>query len=175
MAIWGEEGIQEQLQGSKRNKHVYEKLSSELAKHGIVKNGEQCRGKIKKLRQEYKKLKDNHNLTGRGRKKWKFFESLNDILGNRPAMRPPVVLETFPLLDTQSRGGSRGGSLGSDEPPFSALLITTIKKNTTFRCPRPPRSPSCAFCTPRCPIEVDLCVTRHRYYRSLRLLCRIAR
>ena len=38
--VWGEEGKQEQLEGSKRNKHVYE-LSSELAKHGIVKNGEQ--------------------------------------------------------------------------------------------------------------------------------------
>ena len=24
--LWGEEGIQEQLEGAKRNKHVYEKL-----------------------------------------------------------------------------------------------------------------------------------------------------
>ena len=53
------------------------------------------KGKIKKLRHEYMKLKDNHNLTGRGRKKWSFFESLNDILGNRPATCPPVVLDTL--------------------------------------------------------------------------------
>ena len=74
---WGEEGIQEQLEGSKRNKHVYEKLSGALAKEGIMKSGVQCRTKVKKLRQDYKKIKDKHNLTGRGRRSWKFFEALN--------------------------------------------------------------------------------------------------
>ena len=29
--------------------------------------GEQCRGKVKKLRQEYLKIKDKHNETGKGR------------------------------------------------------------------------------------------------------------
>ena len=32
--LWEEEGIQEQLEGSKRNKHVYERLAVELAKTG---------------------------------------------------------------------------------------------------------------------------------------------
>ena len=32
--LWGEEGIQEQLEGAKRNKHVYEKLGRELQKTG---------------------------------------------------------------------------------------------------------------------------------------------
>ena len=53
--LWGEEGIQEQLEGSKRNKHVYARFSSELAKRRITKSGEQC--KVKKLHQEYKKIK----------------------------------------------------------------------------------------------------------------------
>ena len=64
---WGKQGIQEQLEGSKRNKHVYEKLSSALTKEGVIKSGEQCRTKVKKLRQDYKKIKDNHNQTGRGK------------------------------------------------------------------------------------------------------------
>ena len=59
--LWREQEIQEQLEGSKRNKHVYAKLSSELAKHGIEKSGERCRCKVKKLRQEYKKIKDSKN------------------------------------------------------------------------------------------------------------------
>ena len=55
---WSEEGIQEQLEGSRRNKHVYEKLSRSLAEsYNIEKTGEQCRTKVKKLRQEYKKSK----------------------------------------------------------------------------------------------------------------------
>ena len=30
--LWGEEGIQQQLEGAKRNKHVYDKLAKELQK-----------------------------------------------------------------------------------------------------------------------------------------------
>ena len=38
--IWGKQGIQEQLEGSKRNKHVYTMIFSELVKYGIGKFGE---------------------------------------------------------------------------------------------------------------------------------------
>ena len=44
----GEEGIQEELEGSKRNKHVYERLAVELAKTGSNKTVDQCRAKMKK-------------------------------------------------------------------------------------------------------------------------------
>ena len=64
--FWGENGIQEQLEGCTRSKHVYGKLSYALAKEGVTKSGEQCRRKMKKLRQDYKKIKDKHKLTGRG-------------------------------------------------------------------------------------------------------------
>lgn len=113
--LWGEEGIQQQLEGSKRNKHVFAGLSSELAKQGIVKSGEQCRCKVKKLRQEYKKIKDNHNLTGRGRMKWKFYESLNELLGNRPATCPPVVVDTSKdVLSTVGEGNDEMSDEGKD-------------------------------------------------------------
>ena len=46
--LWGEEGIQEQLEGAKRNKHVYEKLGQGLQKTGSDKTAEQCRAKLKK-------------------------------------------------------------------------------------------------------------------------------
>ena len=92
--LWKEEGIQEQLEGSKRNKHVYEKLATQLTKAGFKKTGEQCRCKVKKLCQDYKKIKDNNGLTGRGRGKWRFYDAIDEVLGNRPATRPPVVIDT---------------------------------------------------------------------------------
>ena len=64
--LWGEEGIQEQLEGAKRNKHVYEKLGREPQKTGSDKTAEQCRAKIKKLKLDYRKVKDKHNKTGEG-------------------------------------------------------------------------------------------------------------
>ena len=32
--LWGEEGMQEQLEGAKRNKHIYERLAAQLGKIG---------------------------------------------------------------------------------------------------------------------------------------------
>ena len=92
---WGDEDIQEQLEGSKRNKHVYERMAESLLVYGIEKSGEQCRTKVKKLRQEYKKIRDDHKQTGNNRKKWKFYGKVNEILGNRPSITPPVVLDTL--------------------------------------------------------------------------------
>lgn len=94
ITLWGEEGVQEQLEGAKRNKHVYEKLAKEMQKRGSAKTAEQCRAKMKKLKLEYRKIKDKHNQTGQGRKSWKFLESMDAVLGNRPATRPSEILDT---------------------------------------------------------------------------------
>ena len=37
ISSWAGEGIQEQLEGFKRNKHIYERLSRSLTKHNIEK------------------------------------------------------------------------------------------------------------------------------------------
>ena len=66
---------------------MYVELSSELAKHGIEKSREQCKGEVTILCQEY------HNETGRGRINWKYNDMLNELLGRRPP-RPPSVLDT---------------------------------------------------------------------------------
>ena len=55
---------------------------------------------MKKLRQDYKKIKDKHKQTGMGRTSWKFYGPLNEMLGTQPATHPPFVLDTLdpPLL-----------------------------------------------------------------------------
>lgn len=142
--LWGEQGIQEQLEGSKRNKHVYARLSSELAKQGIEKSGEQCRCKVKKLRQEYKKIKDAHNETGTERKKWKLYDSLNEILGNPPATRPPVVLdttddqtlageETGEMSDLEEDGAENESRLGNVEDDNTSALVEATDIETGSR------------------------------------------
>ena len=92
--LWGEEGVQEQLEGGKRNKHVYEKISKALGKIGIYKSGDQCRAKMKKLKMDYRKVKDKNGKTGRRTAIWKYFEALDVILGHSPATVPPVLLDT---------------------------------------------------------------------------------
>ena len=92
--IWGDEAIQAMLEGSRRNKDVFVKISKEMKAAGYSKTAEQCQGKIKKLKHEYKKIKDKHGKTGEGRKNWKFLEPMDSVLGHKPATRPPIVVES---------------------------------------------------------------------------------
>ena len=92
--LWGEEGVQEQLEGAKRNKHVYEKIARQMKEKDIDKTADQCRTKMKKLKLDYRKIKDKHNKTGQGRKNWKHLDALDSILGHRPTTKPAVVLDT---------------------------------------------------------------------------------
>ena len=66
--LWSDETIQEQLEGCKKNKDIYDKLSREMEKCWYIKSGSQCRDKIKKLKGEYRKIRDHNNITGRNRK-----------------------------------------------------------------------------------------------------------
>ena len=100
--IWGEEEIQALLEGCTRNKAVYEKIARGMVEAGYQRTGVQCRDKMKKLKSEYKKVKDNNTETGRRRKAWKFYDCINDVLGNKPATRPAVVIDT--LNDAEQSG-----------------------------------------------------------------------
>ena len=93
--LWGDDRIQAQLEGCKRNKEVYERIAREMAEAGLEKTAEQCREKAKKLKAEYRKVKDNHSKTGQGRKKWKFLEAMDMVLADKPSTRPPVLIDTL--------------------------------------------------------------------------------
>ena len=82
--------MQAQLEGCKRNKLVYEKVSV-----GFERSAVQCREKAKKLKSEYRKIKDKHRVTGTGRKKWKHYEALDAVLGDRPTTVPPFIVDTL--------------------------------------------------------------------------------
>ena len=47
---------------------------------------------MKKLKLDYRKVKDKHNNTGENRSTWKFFDAMDAILG--PTTRPAVLVDT---------------------------------------------------------------------------------
>ena len=92
--LWGNDAIQDQLEGCTRNRVVYEKLARGMETAGYKRTAIQCREKIKKLKADYRKIKDHHDLTGRGRKTWVFLDKMEEILGSRPTTTPPVLIDT---------------------------------------------------------------------------------
>ena len=78
------------LEGCKRNRDIFNKVACEMQAAGYHKTSEQCNSKIRKLKLEYRKLKDDRNKNGRSRKTWMFFEAMDSVLDHKPVTQPPV-------------------------------------------------------------------------------------
>ncbi|KAK9979861.1 hypothetical protein ABG768_013269 [Culter alburnus] len=91
LSVFAEEEIQWELETATRNEKVYLKMSSRLCELGIVHTGKQCREKLKKLKQDYKKIKDHNNRSGSDRRTNKWFDRLDALLGHRPSFSGSAV------------------------------------------------------------------------------------
>ena len=109
--LWGDDVIQSQLEGCKHNREVYEKISKSMKEAGYNKSSDQCRDKAKKLKADYRKTKDKNKETGNKRKTCKYQEALEEVLGHRPATKPPLVIDTSSagIYDTDGEGNAKNG------------------------------------------------------------------
>ena len=83
-----------------RTKKVYDELSIKMKTAGVEKSTKQIRIKLKNLKSEYRKDKDNLNRSGRDRKPTgKFFDAMDEVLGSRPSTDPPNIHQSMALDD----------------------------------------------------------------------------
>ena len=68
-----------------QNEKVYQKVAEQLATHGYQRTFQQCREKLKKLKSDYRAIKDHNGRSGSNRRKWKWFNQMDAIYGHRPA------------------------------------------------------------------------------------------
>ena len=120
ITVWGEADVQEQLDGATRNQTIFANIAKKLKESGYDRDWQQCRAKIKNLKAEYKKVKDHNGVTGNGRKSFKFYQKLDEILGHRPASAPAVVLDagssTLPATEADTEeGDSEEGEMHGEE------------------------------------------------------------
>ena len=108
VSIWGEDNIQEELDGAVRNQVIFNNIATKMREKGYERNWQQCRTKIKNLKKEYRQTKDHNGQTGRGRKVCKFYRELDSILGHRPASVPAVLLDTGTTNSSSSTENLQG-------------------------------------------------------------------
>ena len=86
ISIWSKDNIQWQLEGCKRNRDVWTKVSREMTLAGYRRSYEQCHEKMKKLRTEYKKVSDKRKETGQGSyPEWDYYDVMSDVLEHKPS------------------------------------------------------------------------------------------
>ena len=96
--IRSEDNIQAQLEGCHRNREVYTRISRRMNEVGFQRTFEQCREKVKKLKKEYRRIKDRLHETEQGRSEeveWPYFDQMDRILGHRPTTIPETVVDTL--------------------------------------------------------------------------------
>ncbi|KAL2082804.1 hypothetical protein ACEWY4_022622 [Coilia grayii] len=83
--IWSDEYISEQLSATHKNSEIYAIFSKQLREKGYNRSPEQCRIKVKKLRQKYIQVRDALGKTGSN--------EIDKILGTKPVVEPVDVVE----------------------------------------------------------------------------------
>eukprot|EP00064_Thunnus_orientalis_P001644 superscaffoldBa00000112_g1647 len=107
--IWGEQDIQVALDGNFRNSFVYRDVSRRLGAMGFERTPEQCRVRIKSLKRQYLLAKEgNLRNNGQYHKICKFYDTMERILSNRPALDP------LELMDGGAGGEEAGDGLEED-------------------------------------------------------------
>lgn len=79
----------------KIKKIVWKNIAEEIEKKiGKIISGTQCDTKWKLLKKMYKKIRDEKNQSGSGRKKWEFFEHMHDLLSKKPEIAAEAVCKS---------------------------------------------------------------------------------
>ena len=138
--IWARADIQVQLEACHRNRDVYQKIAKELREEGGCTNRtyEQCREKVKKLKGDYRKVKDKQHKTGEERNDWEYFEAMDSVLGHKPATHPPLVIDTSAkenVVTVKSVDASSDDKVQLDskttDPSVAATTIVKKENKTT--------------------------------------------
>ncbi|CAJ1054924.1 uncharacterized protein LOC122870995 isoform X2 [Xyrichtys novacula] len=86
LTLWANPAVQEELLLNVRNNQVYARLSAALESLGFSKTPQKCREKIKKLKQDYKRLKNDQHGVGKQRTRTTvWFSIMDDVLSSRAA------------------------------------------------------------------------------------------
>ena len=102
LELWGEESVQASLEGCVRNIVIYDIIAAELTSCGYQRTGAQCRERVKKLKKDYKKTKDNlkeREISGRFVSF--IYEKFNNILADKPSTKPAIVIDLSDCVDKE--------------------------------------------------------------------------
>ncbi|XP_058867189.1 uncharacterized protein LOC117434066 isoform X1 [Acipenser ruthenus] len=93
ISVWGQERFQAELSETFRNIQVFERIAAALRRMGVQRSAVQCRGKIKKLKQEHKRCKESLARGGSEHRAFQHYQQLERVLNRRRAPREPAGVQ----------------------------------------------------------------------------------
>ncbi|KAF4107024.1 uncharacterized protein LOC131551561 [Onychostoma macrolepis] len=121
LRIFSSEEVQRGFASLKRNSKVYSNISAQLLQVGIHHSAKQCQEKLKKLKQDYKKIKDHNSLNSSDQRTGKWYVFMDGILGHNPACTRNVESKDSEASDT-------GTSVKGKWKRGDALVMLALKE-----------------------------------------------
>ncbi|XP_053867793.1 SRRM2 protein homolog rsr-2-like [Malaclemys terrapin pileata] len=94
IAVWGEDSVLAELRSKRRNAKTFEKISKGMMERGHNRDSEQCRVKVKELRQAYQKTKEANGRSGSEPQTCRYYAELHAILGGAATTTPPLFVDS---------------------------------------------------------------------------------
>ncbi|XP_065406457.1 myb/SANT-like DNA-binding domain-containing protein 2 [Chrysemys picta bellii] len=91
LTIWGDESVLAELCSSKQNGKILEKVSKAMKDRGHNRDAQQCRVKIKELRQAYRKAREANGRSGAEPQTCCFYAELHAMLGDAATTTPTSI------------------------------------------------------------------------------------
>uniref|UniRef100_A0A3Q3IDP8 Myb/SANT-like DNA-binding domain-containing protein n=1 Tax=Monopterus albus TaxID=43700 RepID=A0A3Q3IDP8_MONAL len=135
LSTWGENAMQAKLEGSYRNRAVFESVSKEMAERGHSRTWIQCQREVKNLRAKFKETKDLNKRSGHGRVTCPFYDELDHILGDKPSCQPIELLDSCSTVSAEEVPESPGIRRTSRRRRAQMLLMAS-----------PPPAQNCDVC-----------------------------
>ncbi|XP_074808828.1 uncharacterized protein LOC141987414 [Natator depressus] len=110
ITLWGDESMLAELCSKKRNAKTFEKISNGMKDRGYNRNQQQCRVKIKELRQAYQKTREANSRSGSEPQTCHFYDELHAILGGAATTTPTLCFDSI-----QGVGGNTEAGFGGEE------------------------------------------------------------
>ncbi|XP_044146865.1 uncharacterized protein LOC122937843 [Bufo gargarizans] len=121
-----------------------------MAAEGFERTSGQCRAKLKKLKIQYKKIKDANGRSGNSRSTWKWYDAMDAIYGHRPANQgreggldsATALLESMiEPVDTVEGLSNDASNLSDDSPSMSFSSTSTIASPPSSQPHSTPNAP----------------------------------
>ncbi|XP_065406432.1 mediator of RNA polymerase II transcription subunit 15-like [Chrysemys picta bellii] len=112
LAMWGDESVLAELHSSKRNGKILEKVSKATKDRGHNRDVQQCRVKIKELRQAYHKAREANGRSGAEPQTCHFYAELHAMLGDAATTTPTLC---FDSINGESRNREAGSGYEEDD------------------------------------------------------------
>ena len=125
--------------GKTTKKDVFQKLADRFNETSTVKvRGDQCMRKWLKLEAKFKEIEYNNNLTGRAKKSLKFYEDLEEAIGESPKVNPAYTYDvadgTLPLsLNVHNSESDEDSDAEDDEIGSTEKRGKTLKSRARKR------------------------------------------